>query len=479
MTFRCNQNGSSTEIGFNLEKGARVPPITLCRKTIPQSTTNLLSKSISSRASSHFAPKLANNVQYGCDSYRLPTINTLIEQFHFYDFVVSDVPLLNCFSEYFGKDGIIRTRNPYTILVSYWSPDVNLNQIYPEVIAFLKGIKSNYIVRDANGNPTKLGKYAKDFWGFLYNLGEEEALDYLINFIKDNVISELNDGIYYDWTSTSLSYLNNRSVPLQPDIDYDNDGIAETDNEFDDLWFNSYKNLLERSREIFPEGYLLCGNAGSGTGITPPTTYVPYLNGFMLEAFMQAPIDFPSLFSWSSQMRSYSYCYKEGVQPNFSFLQLVMDDYTDYKSLRFGLVSALMFDGYFSATTTPPYRTDIEDQWYDEYTVNLTTGEGGIKDIAYKGYLGSPIGEAYNAGDLSEKLYDTLHAGGTTAQTKAWRRDYANGIVLCNPTTGTANITLGGTFKKINGTINPSFNDGSTITSISLATLDGCVLLRI
>jgi len=59
-----------------------------------------------------------------------------------------------------------------------------------------------------------------------------------------------------------------------------------------------------------------------------------------------------------------------------------------------------------------------------------------------------------------------------------WRRDFAGGVSLVNPTDSPVTVDLGGTFRKIKGTQAPLVNDGSLVTEVTLPSKDGLVLLR-
>lgn len=61
----------------------------------------------------------------------------------------------------------------------------------------------------------------------------------------------------------------------------------------------------------------------------------------------------------------------------------------------------------------------------------------------------------------------------------AWRRDFQRGVALVNPTALPVTVPLGGTFRKIKGTQDPSVNDGRIVTSVTLPARDGIILLRI
>jgi hypothetical protein len=59
-----------------------------------------------------------------------------------------------------------------------------------------------------------------------------------------------------------------------------------------------------------------------------------------------------------------------------------------------------------------------------------------------------------------------------------WRRDYAGGVALANASSTSQTVPLGGVFRHISGTQAPEINDGRRVTEVTLAPLDGVVLLR-
>jgi hypothetical protein len=60
----------------------------------------------------------------------------------------------------------------------------------------------------------------------------------------------------------------------------------------------------------------------------------------------------------------------------------------------------------------------------------------------------------------------------------AWRRDYDNGIVLCNPTSKPVRVELERKYRKIRGKQCPEVNDGSAVDAVVIPAFDGLVLLR-
>ena len=59
-----------------------------------------------------------------------------------------------------------------------------------------------------------------------------------------------------------------------------------------------------------------------------------------------------------------------------------------------------------------------------------------------------------------------------------FRRDFDNGIVITNGTWQSQTVALGANFRKILGTQDPAFNNGATVSSVTLAPHDAIILLR-
>ncbi len=75
-------------------------------------------------------------------------------------------------------------------------------------------------------------------------------------------------------------------------------------------------------------------------------------------------------------------------------------------------------------------------------------------------------------------LFEVLEQGGR-ADNAVWRRDFANGIVLVNPSHAEQTIELGGIYRKIHGIVDPAFNDGSSLDAVTLPARSGVILLRV
>jgi hypothetical protein len=119
------------------------------------------------------------------------------------------------------------------------------------------------------------------------------------------------------------------------------------------------------------------------------------------------------------------------------------------RSMRWGLTLALMTGLYYEILV---YRMHGTRWWYDEFD----GGEG----VRRRGYLGQPVG------------------GPVKLPNGVYRRNFTNGIALNNATSATQTVALGGTFKKLRGTQNPSLNNGATVTSVTILAHDGLILLK-
>lgn len=119
------------------------------------------------------------------------------------------------------------------------------------------------------------------------------------------------------------------------------------------------------------------------------------------------------------------------------------------RSMRWGLTLSLMTDVYYAIHLASNHDTRW---WYDEYD----GGEG----VRRRGYLGQPL-------SAPVKLADGLY-----------RRDFQSGIALNNSSAASQTVQLGGAFTKLRGTQNPTLNDGSSVTSVTIPAHDGIILLR-
>jgi hypothetical protein len=144
---------------------------------------------------------------------------------------------------------------------------------------------------------------------------------------------------------------------------------------------------------------------------------------------------------------------------------------TPYQAMRYGLAFTLMDDGYYATSQTMDYY-DTEQNWFDEYAVDPTTGVAlAFPSVdAGLGYLGMPTDAAWPAA-MSNGLYARHFTN--TASGKSW-------LVLLNPKgNGTRTVPLGASYKKLTATSSQAtaVNDGTVVTSVTLVDRDGLILM--
>ncbi|MHB1846407.1 MAG: LamG-like jellyroll fold domain-containing protein, partial [Deltaproteobacteria bacterium] len=139
-----------------------------------------------------------------------------------------------------------------------------------------------------------------------------------------------------------------------------------------------------------------------------------------------------------------------------------------YQALRYGLAFALMDDGYYATTQAAGYY-DTARNWFDEFAVDPQTGvalqfpsvDAGL------GYLGQPTDAPWPA-PLSTGVYERHFRNAATGV--SW-------VVLLDPKgNGAQTVQLGQSMQKITGTQDPTVNDGSTVTQVTLQDRDGLIL---
>jgi hypothetical protein len=118
---------------------------------------------------------------------------------------------------------------------------------------------------------------------------------------------------------------------------------------------------------------------------------------------------------------------------------------TDYQSMRYGLTSTMMDNGYYIFNSS---SAGNDAPWFDEF--------------------GAALG-------------NSISTPPTTAwQNGVYRRDFQNGVALVNPKgNGPQTVTLETTYKRLSGTQVPSINSGQTVQTLTLNDRDGIILLRI
>ncbi len=497
---------------------------------------------ISSRQSNHGYPRIANNTQvsWGGNAGNLFLGQNLFSRLHWYDYVVIDgnnsaSTSYTTLSSFLGYKGPIRNLNPNQVQVAYFSVADFINNAagicyHPLLTNYAFGtgfsvfgpsctdlgtndFNNSWLFHDTSGSPLKLYPFnSATYYSHIVDPANAGWQSRWMTTVQNMIIANQNtDGIYHDWGGfttiptqgyfTTVSLLNNGADDLG--------GVGNLTNMTNPVnvrWQNGLTSLYAQERSTYPSGFILAGNSGWGASQIIPS-YTNALQGTMVEDFLNSVASGPG---WQGAMYSYATWIMNGQTPNFAFIQaninfggasqdanhmlydLMVSTGNNWLTtaqlaqLRFGLASALMFNGYFATSNTNATGGGYSAAfWLDEYAVNASgcavvpTDATATAARAAKGWLGNPTGNAFNVVTPTQTLWSVLSTGvSNSSNNLVWRRNFTNGIVLVNPTNAAVNnIALGGTYKKINGVVDPVFNNGATgLTLISLPVQSGVVL---
>ena len=438
--------------------------------------------SLAERLASHKFPKLFYENQDNDPS------TDALTQSSYYDLLNYGPEVALSEWAFMGPSGIIRTTNPNAVILTTMS----VQEFFPwdnSVTGrdFVSKFQPDWEMKDIHGNPYAAWNYGNGQWSIFINLStsvNKFIPDYLSN---TTMRTGMFDGIFYDGTSEDWTWSTRprSDNPPSSQVDANNDGQADTATDVNSAMDQGLQTLLAETRRVFPAASLITGNAGNGSALLldknakSDTILANLLNGRMIEGFLYNWCG--NGVDWLSNMRTYYLMQQASLEPKTSILMAYCTG-TDYDHLRYVLASALMFDGYFDCTNSQtfgpngPSAAYTATFWFDEYSVDLSSGKA-VKSLAAKGYLGQPISDAYNVDDKTELLGTLLVNNDPRAEQLVWRRDFQNGIVLVNPSYNSKTIDLNGTFRKILGSIDPKFNDGSVVTKITLRPQSGIILL--
>ena len=355
-----------------------------------------------------------------------PEIRATIKQ---YDLLVL-APQAQLYNKDFFEE--IREENPDVIILAY-VPTVSYNGIWEASLydSLKAGILSSWWLRDASGEQVSI-------WP------NTEALNLTSGwntYLADWTIEEVMDtgywdGIFYNEVSAEIDFVD--------DVDLDRDGEADRASTANNAWTDGLVTLLSRTRSrVDPEDIIVINGSSN-------LELMPYVNGRLFESF---PTPWEGSGTWTELTQRYLDLEEEvGYDPIFIINSNSNNtgNATNYQQIRFHLTTTLLGDGYFSYD----YGTSSHEQtwYYDEY------------DIA----LGEPV----------EEPKDLLDPENETISQSVWERDYENGKAILNSTSSSQRVRLDGDYEKIHGTQDATVNDGSIVSSVTLAANDGLLLLR-
>ncbi len=277
--------------------------------------------------------------------------------------------------------------------------------------------------------------------------------DFLAQWVHDTYWAKgVGDGVFFDNSWNTIAW---KASDIDLDANGDNDISVNGGSWVDNHWESGMQHLVQTTRSLLgPSAIIICNG---------PLYDNSWANGQLSEGFTD----------WEPQLGSSSYSanltrYLDWSTNHYGSPYYVLDQdpnqgpsvQTNYQEMRFWLGTTLMGDGYFTFCGPSGATSYRQMWWYDEYSVDLASGQA-TGDASRKGYLGYATGSAQQL------------------STGVWRRDYDNGIALMNPTGSAQSVSLETAYRRIKGSQDPTTNNGSTLTALTLQSKDGIILLRI
>ncbi len=234
----------------------------------------------------------------------------------------------------------------------------------------------------------------------------------------------------------------------KPSVDGDWNRDGKVDSKSDPqtgTWLRQgYARYYTLAASLMP-GKLQIGNIGdwAETGTVYPE-YRKLVNGGVMEGYIGKSYSVEGWGGWQAMMTRYNTIMATFLEPKLGVFNQ-WGDATDYQSMRYGLASCLLNDGYYSFTdNAKPY---YGVPWFDEFDSKLGQSSSLPPTAAW--------------------------------QSGVWRRDFDNGIALVNPKgNGTKTVTLETAYVRLKGSQDPVTNNGQSVTTVTLKDRDGIILLR-
>jgi hypothetical protein len=230
------------------------------------------------------------------------------------------------------------------------------------------------------------------------------------------------------------------------DADWNRDGVTDPkDSPQAGKWLREgYQKRFALLHQLMP-GKLMIGNVADwGRANAVLTELDQTLNGGVIEGMLGTNYSPETWANWSEMMRWYRKTMAAIAEPKLVAFHQVGSP-TDYKSMRYGLASCLLDNGYYAFSDPTKGYTGVV--WFDEYDANL--------------------GQAVTP------------PATTPWQKGVYRRDFENGIALVNPKgNGPVEVTLEEDFRRLSGKQAPSVNSGQLTRKVLLQDRDGIILKR-
>jgi hypothetical protein len=357
----------------------------------------------------------------------------------------------------------IRARNPAILLANYTvMTEVGRDRSDPAQAYLRRRLKTgvgpggvgDWWAYDAKGRHTDWSGGAYGAWDTNLTLltTPDEDGERWPQWLARAQFARLLQGAGFD-----IWYSDNNMWRPRSNADWDRDGH---DDSVDDIkvrgwWRDGQRAYYDAAHAIAP-GMPVMVNADSDLSgeVFPPGAdrfgqYRKAVNGAFLEHVMGEDWSAETWGGWPLAMGWYHQVRANLAAPAMVVFDVRLRRPRDYQFLRYALASALMDDGYFSASTD--YNRIA---WYDEFDL---AGTASTK------WLGRAV---------------------DPPQVSAWRdgvyrRRFAHGMALVNPKgNGPRTVTIAPGYRRIAGHQDPAVNSGLKAVSITLGERDGILLVK-
>ena len=301
----------------------------------------------------------------------------------------------------------IREANPHILIFAYVDliefpiKDVDTNEppdgIFHQMLA---GIDESWWLLDRAGNYTSFWPGARmlNITKYCPSVNNQKWQHYVGNFSRRAIIdSGLLDGIFFDEVLETISWLNNGN------LDINNDGRADAAAEIDSSWQEGTRTAFRNFNTHKAKHILTITNGGD--------LYYPDINGNMFEGFPNTEYG-----DWNKTRESYLADLQAPGSRGLVIIHAEGQDENSRQTMRYGLATTLLGNGYFAMSTGPSGWHD-KIWWFDEYDLDL----------------GLPVSEA-------QRLSNGV-----------WQRSYEKGLVLVNPTESEQGVKLNRTLRTTGG----------------------------
>ncbi len=303
-----------------------------------------------------------------------------------YDLIIS-----NAFSA--AQIAELRTRNPYLRMLysgigTYDTDDGPIGSQWINATDW----RFNCFLRGTAGQVLRV-----DEWNHgMFNMSDDRCTATLVDYLLEQFDPTSYDGVFFDRIYQQITPY------ILTGIDLDHNGLVDDQDYVNERYWRGTQRFLAQVRTglraaLGREPIIVANDA--------PLPYTDQLNGREYEMFIRDILD--NGLDWQSFMYNYEQWMQAGLEPHSTLVMgnppywmrvkyglgpmykmpsaMVAEAAAYYRRMRFGLTTTLLEGGLYSYEFGDTWHGN--PWWYDEFDA---AGLG-------KGYLGQPLGEAYNA----------------------------------------------------------------------------------